>query len=113
MAELIDLKPLEVRDLIERENVLLVDVREFSEYSARHIKGSLLLPMSVFDPDDFPGLKGAKVVLICALGRRSVAAGKQLLEVGVQLPLFNLEGGIKAWAEEGLPLVLAPEDYSI
>jgi hypothetical protein len=36
-----------------------------------------------------------------------------LLEVGVQLPLFNLEGGIKAWAEEGLPLVLAPEDYSI
>ncbi|CAA6604388.1 conserved hypothetical protein [Rhodospirillaceae bacterium LM-1] len=113
MTELADLKPQEVLELIESDNVLLVDVREMSEYSAKHIKGSLLLPMSVFDPEDFPILKGAKVVLICALGKRSVAAGKQLLQEGVSLPLYNLQGGIKAWEEAGLPLVLAPEDYSI
>lgn len=114
MPELIDLKPHEVLRLLETDNVLLVDVREMSEYSAKHIKGSLLLPMSVFDPEDFTAIRGVKVVLICALGKRSVAAGKQLLQAGeTSLPLFNLEGGIKAWAEAGLPLILAPEDYSI
>jgi rhodanese-related sulfurtransferase len=113
MTELIDLKPQEAQDLIERENVLLVDVREVSEYAARHIKGSLLLPMSLFDPEDFPSLRGATVILICASGKRSVAAGKQLLGAGVSLPLYNLEGGVKAWGEAGLPLILAPEDYSI
>jgi rhodanese-related sulfurtransferase len=113
MADLIDLNPQAALDLIERENVLLVDVREVSEYAARHIKGSLLLPMSLFDPEDFPNLKGATVLLICASGKRSIAAGKQLLAAGVGLPLYNLEGGVKSWAEAGLPLILAPEDYSI
>lgn len=113
MTELIDLTPRQAFDLIECENVLLVDVREVGEYAAKHIKGSLLLPMSLFDPEDFPNLKGATVLLICASGKRSVAAGKQLLGMGVKLPLYNLEGGVKAWAEAGLPLILAPEDYSI
>jgi rhodanese-related sulfurtransferase len=113
MTELIDLKPEQVQSMIETDNVLLIDVREIAEYSGKHIKGSLLLPMSVFDPEDFPALKGAKIVLICASGKRSVAAGKQLHQEGVTQTLYNLEGGVKAWAEAGLPLILSPEDYSI
>jgi len=114
MSALIDLSPNAVHELLDKESVLLVDVREISEYSGKHIQGSLMLPMSVFDPEDFPKpMAGVHVVLICALGKRSVAAAKMLIDAGYGAPLINLEGGIKAWAEAGLPLVMAPEDYSI
>lgn len=80
---------------------VLVDVRETSEYEQEHIPGSLLVPLSVFDPDRFPRIPGKKLVIHCAVGKRSAAAGKQLLQAGHPL-VHNLQGGILAWKEAGL-----------
>jgi rhodanese-related sulfurtransferase len=113
--ELIDVTAVEASTMIANDPVLLVDVREIDEYAAKHIKGSLLMPMSVFDPEDFPQLRlpGLKVMMVCGIGKRSLAAAKMLRGAGFDGPLYNLVSGIKGWAEAGLPVVLAPDDYSI
>lgn len=89
-----------VNEWLEQDEIVLVDVRETSEYDQEHIPGSMLLPMSKFDPEIFPSFPGKKVVLHCAVGKRSEAAGKMLLSHGHQ-DAVHLTGGIEAWKAAG------------
>ncbi|MEE9389329.1 MAG: HigA family addiction module antitoxin [Paracoccaceae bacterium] len=92
----------QVKEWVERNDVLLVDVRETSEYEKEHIAGALLLPLSSFEPEMFPTLAGKTVVLHCAIGKRSAAAGKMLLKEGHK-DVIHLTGGIEAWKAAGFP----------
>ena len=89
-----------VKQWYDRNDILLVDVREVSEFEKEHIPGALLLPLSGFDPELFPVLEGKKVVLYCAIGKRSEAAGKMLLNEG-HLDVVHMTGGLKAWKAAG------------
>lgn len=80
---------------------LLVDVRETSEFEQEHIPGAMLVPLSMLDADTFPRITIKKLVLHCAIGKRSAAAAKQLIKAG-HVPPINMAGGIKAWREAGL-----------
>jgi addiction module HigA family antidote len=82
------------------DQAVLVDVRETSEYDQEHIPGAMLLPMSAFDPELFPTVPDKKVVLHCAVGKRSEAAGKMLLREGYE-GVIHMAGGIQAWKEAG------------
>ncbi|MGV6847464.1 MAG: HigA family addiction module antitoxin [Marinibacterium sp.] len=90
----------QVKAWIDRNEILLVDVREPSEYECEHISGALLLPLSSFDPETFPVLPGKNVVLHCAVGKRSEAAGKMLLKEG-HSGVIHMTGGIEAWKAAG------------
>ncbi|NQU56784.1 MAG: rhodanese-like domain-containing protein, partial [Rhodospirillales bacterium] len=50
---------------------LLVDVRETSEFEQEHIPGAMLVPLSMLDADTFPRITIKKLVLHCAIGKRS------------------------------------------
>jgi len=89
-----------VHEWLERDEVVLVDVRETSEYEQEHIPGSMLLPMSKFDAEIFPTVPGKKVVLHCAVGKRSESAGKMLLNEG-HAGALHMTGGIEAWKAAG------------
>ena len=91
-----------VKQWYDRNQILLVDVRETSEFELEHIAGALLLPMSSFDPEIFPTIPGKKVVLHCAIGKRSEAAGKMLLDEG-HPGAIHLTGGLDAWKAAGFP----------
>jgi len=93
---------LTVRGWLDAGEIVLVDVRETSEYEQEHIPGSVLCPLSVFDSDLFPEIPEKIVVLHCAIGKRSAAAAKQLIGTG-HTRVINLRGGIKAWKESGCP----------
>jgi rhodanese-related sulfurtransferase len=68
-----DLTPEEVAAGLEAGSMLLVDVREPNETAAERIPGSVLLPLSRFDPDDIPDPAGSdRGVHVC--GRNSLAA---------------------------------------
>ncbi len=88
-------------------DVVLVDVRETDEYALEHVSGSILSPLSMFEPDLFPAFPGKRVVLFCAIGKRSAAAAKQLIKTGYG-QVANLTGGLKAWKEDGCPTVREP-----
>ncbi len=86
---------------LARGEALLVDVRETSEFEQEHIPGAMLVPLSMLDADTFPRITIKKLVLHCAIGKRSAAAAKQLIKAG-HVPPINMAGGLKAWREAGL-----------
>ncbi|MCW9033287.1 MAG: rhodanese-like domain-containing protein [Rhodospirillales bacterium] len=113
--EIVEVTPQTADQWRESGEAILIDVRETSEYDYEHIPGSLLLPLSFLDPDVFPPLKDKKLVMICAIGKRSAAAYKQLAKAGYE-NMFNLEGGIGAWRKADLELQgvrFEEEDYSV
>ena len=102
----------DVKNWLDRNEIMLVDVREPSEYEKEHIAGALLMPLSSLEPDMFPHLPGKKLVLHCAVGKRSEAAGKMLLKEGHE-QVIHMTGGIDAWKAAGFATeiqILPPEE---
>ena len=95
-----EIDALTARTWLDAREAILLDVREAHEYEFENVPGALLLPLSFLEPDSFPPLGGAKVIVMCAIGKRSAAAQKQLSESGIG-NLFNLAGGIDAWKKAG------------
>lgn len=91
-----------LKDWVERETVLLVDVREPAEHAGEHIPGSMLLPLSKFDPAQLPTAADKKVVLYCRTSSRSQQAAQKLLDAGHQ-EVTHLRGGIGDWKQQGFP----------
>lgn len=77
----------------------LVDVREKWEFEQDRIPGSVNMPLSKFDPAGLPDLDGRRLVLVCAVGRRSAQAAGILLASGFD-EVVHLRGGLLAWDEE-------------
>lgn len=100
-SQLIELDPREVQGQMKAGKAVLVDVREVSEYEKERIPGAFLMPLSFFDADRFPFMPDTRVILMCAVGKRSAAAAKQLMNAGVRIT-HHMTGGLTAWKELGL-----------
>lgn len=99
----IALTPDAVAARLAAGEIVLVDVRETREYDLEHISGALLMPLSELDAELFPVLSGKPVVLHCAIGKRSAAAGRMLIRAG-HARVMHMEGGLTAWKAAGLPV---------
>ena len=84
-------------------SILVVDVREPHETRHGVIPGSVLMPLSRFDPGRLPVGQGRRVVFSCAAGVRSVQALAVSQAAGVDLS-EHFGGGFKGWAAEGRPV---------
>jgi rhodanese-related sulfurtransferase len=81
---------------------LLLDVREPREFEYCHIAGSLHIPMN-----DVPARLGEldparETVVVCHHGMRSASVANFLIRQGFG-NVFNLSGGIDAWATQADP----------
>lgn len=78
-------------------SVVLLDVRMPTEYEARRIPGSKLIPLHELESrlGEVPN-SGMPIAVICEHGVRSVSACRLLAEHGFA-PLYNLAGGVEAW----------------
>ena len=91
--------------LINREDAVVVDVRETSEYVDGHLPESRNIPLGQLEQrlGDLEQRKDAPVILVCQSGARSAEACKKLTGLGFTR-VHNLEGGVVAWRGAGLPL---------
>jgi len=94
----------ELKNLLEKGEALLIDVREVEEHKAEHIAGSTLIPLGEISVDKLSS-KSKAIVLYCRSGKRSLAAGEKLLAQDPNLEVFSLMGGIIGWRTEELPTV--------
>ncbi|NUP18549.1 MAG: MBL fold metallo-hydrolase [Streptomyces sp.] len=94
----------EAHRLAEADSVL-VDVREPDEWAAGHAPGAVLAPLSALTSGGLlpPVARGRSVVAICRSGKRSRAAAALLTARGADV--VDVIGGMRAWAEAGLPVV--------
>ena len=92
----------EANQLVE-SGALLLDVREADEWDAGHAPDSLWIPMSELQGrvDELP--PDRKVVTICRTGSRSAVVVGALIGAGYDA--VNVDGGLREWVAEDLPLV--------
>lgn len=99
-----DLSPAQVRALLDRREVTLIDVREPAEFAAERIHGALNFPLSTFDPKALPLPSDRPLVLQCGSGKRSAMAIERCQAEGVAVDT-HMAGGIAAWRGAGLPTI--------
>jgi rhodanese-related sulfurtransferase len=100
-----DLSPERVAELFERGELEIVDVREPYEREAGHIAGSRHIELERLPSQASTIQRDRPVVFQCRLGARSAMATQAFRAAGYEA--YNLEGGLKAWADRGLPLAPA------
>ncbi len=91
--------------LDRRENFLLIDVREESEYAKDHLPGAMHLGKGIIERDieiRVPDLN-TPIVLYCGGGFRSALAADNLQKMGYR-NVLSMAAGIRGWCEQGLPL---------
>ncbi|WP_372964523.1 rhodanese-like domain-containing protein [Marinobacter sp.] len=92
--------------LINKEEAVVLDIRDRKEFGEGRITGSINIPLS--------GLKGRvnelnkhkekRIVVVDKMGQHSAMAVKQLKEEGFA-DVVRLNGGIADWKASNLPLV--------
>ena len=97
-----DLTPEEVSKGMAEGRYLLVDVREPNEVAVEAYPGAVVVPLSMFDPQDIPDPEGKEVVFACRSGKRSVTASMAAQAGGLAYDK-HLAGGMLAWKAAGLP----------
>ncbi|MCR6659136.1 MAG: rhodanese-like domain-containing protein [Asticcacaulis sp.] len=99
-----NLTPAEVRDGMEKGEIVLVDVRELNEHNAERIKGAISVPLSRLETAKLPDADGKRIVMHCAGGVRSARAVTLCRKRGLTVD-HHLAGGIAAWKAHGLPTI--------
>ena len=105
--------PSEVKNLLEKKEITLIDVRDIRELwkegtieNAKHIPRGML--EFWLDPEStyYQANKineGKKMVLFCALGLRSALATKSLVDMGFE-NVAHVNGGFDALKKNGLKI---------
>ena len=97
--------PAQATQLINRQDALVIDVREPAEFAAGHLLGAKNLPLARLAAPgaDVAKRKDRPVIVYCDGTDRSSKAAAALKKQGFARVL-NLAGGIKAWQDAGLPV---------
>jgi len=97
-----EVRALEARSRMDT-GAILVDVREPAEWAAGHAEGARHIPLAQLGQRQRELPAGRPVITVCRSGARSARAATLLAEQGCDAS--NLEGGMRAWAAAGLPVV--------
>jgi rhodanese-related sulfurtransferase len=89
-------------ELLERGEVVVLDVRENVEWKVGRIRGALHIPLARLPTRRHELPRDTTIVTVCRSGHRSGLAARGLQHAGYRVE--NLAGGMKAWARAGLPL---------
>lgn len=96
----------DVAEEVEAGEVLLVDVRTDEEWQAGRAARAMHVPLDEVEErlDEIDRAAGDRpVAFICRSGRRSAEAAGIAVGAGIE-EVVNVDGGMQAWVDEGLPL---------
>ena len=99
-TKILEISPQELKQRLDTdESVLLLDVREPSEYDIVHLEGARLIPLNTL-PHHIESLPAdQEIVVYCHHGTRSLYATAYLHQNGFR-DAKNLTGGIDRWTAE-------------
>jgi molybdopterin/thiamine biosynthesis adenylyltransferase/rhodanese-related sulfurtransferase len=114
-AEIDEVDPSAVSEILGADGVVIVDVRESDEWDAGHIPGAKFVTRGHLEsriegaaPD-----RSARVILYCASGNRSALAAKTMVEDLGYERVESMTGGYTLWKDRGyaveVPRTFTPE----
>lgn len=101
ISQLTEIDAMSLKQKLDLQEVVLVDVRESGEYATEHIVDSVSIPLSTFDENLIENTGDKPLVICCQSGMRSSRASQKLLENGYD-HVMQLKGGISSWKAAGL-----------
>ncbi len=99
------IQPQEVKEKLNKEDVVILDTRSAKEYSVSHLPNAKFVGYDHFDisqVEDIP--KDKEIIAYCSVGYRSEKIGEKLKEAGFK-NVSNIYGGIFQWKNEDLDVV--------
>ena len=92
--------------LVNKENAVVLDVRERNEFIEGHIVDALNIPFASLESrlDEISQHKETPIVIACKMGQHSGAAGTLLRKNGFT-NVTRLTGGYAEWRAQNLPVV--------
>jgi rhodanese-related sulfurtransferase len=93
----------ELVKLLEQKSIKLFDVRTDAEIARGKIPQGVALPLHLLPMRIHDLEKSATTVFYCQVGGRSAQAAAFAAANGFS-EVYNLQGGITAWAHSGLPI---------
>lgn len=99
------LSPIAATLLINREDAVLVDLRDQNEFDQAHLPNARHLPLGELTQRsaELEKFRERPLILYCATGSRTASAIATLKKVGFTR-LYNLRGGIFEWEKAGQPV---------
>ncbi|MGD8415933.1 MAG: rhodanese-like domain-containing protein [Pseudomonadales bacterium] len=93
-------------DMVNREDALVLDLRDKKEFDSGHIVDAVNVPYSALESrlKELEKYKERPVVIACKMGQHSGAAGTILRKHGFA-NVSRLTGGVAEWRNQNLPLV--------
>jgi rhodanese-related sulfurtransferase len=107
-SRIVETDVVTVKQRLDREEpIVLIDVREESEWDRGRIPGSFHLGKGIIERDierliPDPDIE---IILYCGGGYRSALVADSLRKMGYRRPV-SMDGGIRGWMEAGYPLDL-------
>lgn len=101
-ATTIALDPARVAELAQSGEATLIDVRQAYEFEAGHIAGARHIDINDLTAAAESIPKDQPIIFYCRGGSRSAMSAEAFRQAGWDA--HNMEGGLRAWAEAGLPL---------
>lgn len=105
----VGLAPMAVAERLRTGELQLIDVREPYEWEAGRIPGARHIELERLPSEAEAIDRELPVVFSCRGGSRSAMAAEAFRTAGYEA--YNMEGGLVAWVEQGLPL--DPEDGEV
>jgi rhodanese-related sulfurtransferase len=98
-----DIEATELQPILETQKIYLIDVRNDDEIARGVIPGAIYLTLSSIPSVDLSPLENQTVVFYCHAGVRSAQAAAFVADQ-IDANIYNLRGGILAWANAGFGL---------
>ena len=100
-----ELSPAAATMKMNREDAVVLDVRDANDWSNGHIQGARHIALAQLDKhlSEIEKFRTTPVIVCCANGMRSGSAVSALKKAGFE-KVFMLSGGVSAWSEANLPL---------
>jgi rhodanese-related sulfurtransferase len=94
----------EAVQLINRQDAVVVDVREPAEFKVGRVVNSRNVPLGELAAKlkDLEKFKAKPILLLCQSGNRSASASSTLKKAGFA-DVASLSGGLAAWQQAGMP----------
>ncbi len=108
-AQYVDITIQQGKEMIDRGEVFILDVRRQDEYDSGHIRGSTRIPLQDIQGEELAKSlneipRDKKILVYCRTGHRSALASEILKNNGFK-EVYNMKGGITEWTNAGYEVI--------
>lgn len=105
LSSMREIGALQATQLINRKDALILDLREAKEYESGRLPNALQIPLSQLSSrgQELGKFTARPLIAYFDRGHRSRSAAAALAKLGFK-EIYALRGGLRAWADAGLPL---------